>query len=91
MCRAPISLCAGEMKNRPPVVSLRQDGSKQQALAVYGECALRSQDLDDILAEACHLVGEAVETGHAKILEIRHAYQQRLVKADVGWDLCECI
>ncbi|MFC7739616.1 GAF domain-containing protein, partial [Roseomonas sp. GCM10028921] len=43
-------------------------------------------DLDKILAEACRLVGEALGTGRAKILEILHAERQLLVRAGVGWD-----
>ena len=32
---------------------------RQQLLADFGEFALRSQDLDKVLAEACRLVSEA--------------------------------
>ncbi|WP_052403026.1 PAS domain S-box protein, partial [Muricoccus aerilatus] len=59
---------------------------RQQALADFGELALRSQDLDKILTEACRLVGEALGTARAKVLEIQHAGQQLLVRAGVGWD-----
>ncbi|SHJ18115.1 PAS domain S-box-containing protein [Roseomonas rosea] len=59
---------------------------RQQVLADFGELALRSSDLDRILAEACRLVGEALGTGRAKILEIVHAERQLLVRAGVGWD-----
>jgi hypothetical protein len=56
---------------------------RQQVLADFGEFALRSQDLDKILMEACRLVGEALGTGRAKVLEILHAERQLLVRA--GW------
>ncbi|MBB5695780.1 PAS domain S-box protein [Muricoccus pecuniae] len=59
---------------------------RQQVLADFGALANRSQDLDNILAEACRLVGEALGTGRAKILEILHAERQLLVRAGVGWD-----
>lgn len=38
---------------------------RQQVLADFGELALRSQDLDSTLTEACRLVSEALETGRA--------------------------
>jgi PAS domain S-box-containing protein len=58
---------------------------RQQVLADFGELALRSHELDPLLAEACRLVGEALGTGRAKILEILHAERQILVRAGVGW------
>jgi PAS domain S-box-containing protein len=59
---------------------------RQQVLADFGEFALRSQDLNKILNEACRLVGEALGTGRAKILEIQHEGRSLLVRAGVGWD-----
>jgi GAF domain-containing protein len=59
---------------------------RQQVLADFGELALRSQDLDSTLTEACRLVGEALGTGRAKILEVLHAERQILVRVGVGWD-----
>jgi PAS domain S-box-containing protein len=59
---------------------------RQRILSDFGELALRSQDLDQVLHEACQLVSEALGTGRAKILEILHAEQQLFVRAGVGWD-----
>jgi PAS domain S-box-containing protein len=59
---------------------------QQQVLADFGEFALRSQDLDQILAEATRLVGDALETGRSKILEIQHQEKSLLVRAGVGWE-----
>lgn len=58
----------------------------QQVLADFGEFALRSEDLDDVLTEACRLVGEALGTHRAKVLEIQQDEQCLLVRAGVGWD-----
>ena len=58
---------------------------RQQVLADFGEFALESQDLDAVLHEACRLVGEALGTHRAKILEIQHAGQHLFVRAGVGW------
>ena len=56
-----------------------------QVLADFGEFTLQSENLDEILAEACRLVGDALGTGRAKILEIQHEDQSLLVRAGVGW------
>ncbi|SDB73835.1 PAS domain S-box-containing protein [Belnapia rosea] len=55
-------------------------------LAEFGEFALRSESLDEILTEACRLVSEALGTKHAKVLEIQHDGQSLLLRAGVGWD-----
>ena len=58
---------------------------RQQILGDFGEAALRSQNLDDVLGEACRLVAEALGTGRAKVLEILPAEGQLFVRAGVGW------
>ncbi|WP_207541206.1 GAF domain-containing protein [Sabulicella rubraurantiaca] len=58
---------------------------RQKVLADFGELALRSDDLDQILAEACRLVGDALGTGRAKVLEIQQDGQQIFVRAGIGW------
>ncbi|WP_052402771.1 sensor histidine kinase [Muricoccus aerilatus] len=54
-------------------------------MADFGDVALRSDDLDGVLNEACRLVGEALGTGRAKVLEIEHEEQSLWVRAGVGW------
>ena len=58
---------------------------RQQVLADFGEFAIRSQDLDEVLMEACRLVGEATGTGRAKVLEIQEGGEELLLRAGVGW------
>jgi signal transduction histidine kinase/CheY-like chemotaxis protein len=58
---------------------------QQTILARFGELALRSDDLDEILTEACRLVGEALGTDLAKIVELREDGHTLLVRAGVGW------
>lgn len=58
---------------------------RQQALADFGDLALRSEDLDEVLTEACRLVGEALGTDRAKVLEIQESGDELLVRAGVGW------
>ena len=58
---------------------------QQKILADFGDFALQSDDLDDILTEACRLVSEAMGTGRAKVLEIEEDGRKLLVRAGVGW------
>ena len=58
---------------------------QQQTLARFGELALKSDDLFEILNEACGLVGDALGTGLAKILELQEDGRTLLVRAGVGW------
>ncbi|TPG49288.1 PAS domain S-box protein [Roseomonas nepalensis] len=58
---------------------------QQTTLARFGELALRSEDLDEILTESCRLVGEALGTDLAKVLELQADGRTLLVRAGVGW------
>ena len=58
---------------------------QQRTLADFGEFALRSEDRDEVLQEACRLVADALETTRAKVLEIDAATNTALVRAGVGW------
>ena len=58
---------------------------QQDVLAKFGELALRSEDLDEILTEACRLVGEALGTDLAKVMELQEDEITLLVRAGVGW------
>ncbi|WP_424136290.1 PAS domain S-box protein [Roseomonas chloroacetimidivorans] len=63
-----------------------QTERRQRVLADFGDFALECDDLDQILTEACRLVGEVLETGRAKVLEIQHGQNCLLVRAGVGWE-----
>jgi PAS domain S-box-containing protein len=58
---------------------------QQTALARFGEVAIKSDDLDAILTEACRLVGKALGTDLAKIMELRDNGEILFVRAGVGW------
>ncbi|MEJ0093392.1 MAG: ATP-binding protein [Methylocella sp.] len=58
---------------------------QQEVLAEFGELALRSDNLDEILTEACRLVGEALDTDLAKVMEMQEDGVTLLVRAGVGW------
>ena len=66
---------------RPETSLLRQ----QEVLAQFGELALRSDDLDQILHGACQLVGEALGTDLAKVMELQEDGSTLVVRAGVGW------
>jgi len=58
---------------------------QQTTLARFGELALKSDSLDEILTEACRLVGEALGTDLAKVIELQEDGRTLLVRAGVGW------
>jgi signal transduction histidine kinase len=58
---------------------------QQDVLARFGEMAIKSDDLDHILHEACRLVGEALSTNLAKVMELQPDGTTLLVRAGVGW------
>ncbi|MBI6743485.1 sensor histidine kinase [Pseudomonas syringae] len=58
---------------------------QQRVLAAFGALALKSQDLDEILQEACRLVGQALHTDLAKVMELQEDRKTLLVRAGVGW------
>jgi PAS domain S-box-containing protein len=68
------------------VPDYEQIAKRQQVLADFGEFALESANLDEVLTEACRLVGEALGTRRAKILEIQQGGECLFVRAGVGWD-----
>jgi signal transduction histidine kinase/CheY-like chemotaxis protein len=57
----------------------------QTTLARFGELALRSDNLDEILMEACRLAGEALGTRLAKVVELQEDGKTLIVRAGVGW------
>ena len=59
---------------------------QQAVLAEFGEFALRADDLDPILNEACRLVGRALGTDLAKVMERQADGRTLLVRAGVGWE-----
>src|SRR5215204_70582 len=58
---------------------------QQRALAAFGEVALGADDLTALLTEACRLVGQALNTDLAKVVELTADGQTMLVRAGVGW------
>ncbi len=62
------------------------DRRKQEiGLARFGELALKSDDLDEILNEACRLAREVLATDLAKVVELQEDGKNLIVRAGVGW------
>ncbi len=66
-------------------ISPRSPLQLQVVLAKFGELALRSHSLDEVLTEACHLVREGLGTDLAKVMELADDGQTLSVRAGVGW------
>lgn len=74
------------MTLKTPKTNIHQDLLRQQTtLARFGELALRSNNLDQILTEACRLAGEALGTDLAKVVQLQDDGETLLVRAGVGW------
>lgn len=58
---------------------------RQNALANFGEFALRSNDVQAILTEGCRLISGTLGADLAKIMEIEPDQNTALVRAGVGW------
>jgi two-component sensor histidine kinase len=58
---------------------------QQRVLAAFGDFALKSEVLDDILDTACTLVGGALDTELAKVMELLPDGKTFKVRAGVGW------
>ena len=67
-------------------VPMHDELLKQQTVfARFGELALKSDDLDQILMEACRLAGEALGTDLAKVVQLQDDGETMIVRAGVGW------
>jgi signal transduction histidine kinase len=55
-------------------------------MAEFGSAALRTDDLDALLQEACARVAETIEVKRTKVLEYRPETDDLLVRAGVGWN-----
>jgi two-component sensor histidine kinase len=58
---------------------------QRTAFAQFGELALKSNDLDEILTEACRLVSGALGTELAKVMACQDEGTELIVRAGTGW------
>jgi two-component sensor histidine kinase len=66
-------------------LTFEQFMERQRVLADFGDLAIASDDLQEILTEACKLILRALEADFAKVLEIQKGGESLLVRAGVGW------
>src|SRR3954451_20102106 len=59
---------------------------QRAALSGFGELSLKSDNLDEILTQACCLVSDALGTELAKVLACHENGTELLVRAGVGWN-----
>lgn len=60
--------------------------AQREAIVSFGRLALQSEDLDEVLQEACRLTAEALGTELSKVMELQEDGRSLLVVAGVGWD-----
>jgi two-component sensor histidine kinase len=58
---------------------------QQRVLAEFGELALRTEALEDILNKGCELVGRALDTALAKLMELHPDGRTFKARAGFGW------
>lgn len=58
---------------------------QQRVLAEFGDFALKTEAIDDILNRACELVGRALETDLSKLMELLPDGRTFKVRAGLGW------
>jgi two-component sensor histidine kinase len=58
---------------------------QQRVLAEFGELALKTEALDDILNKGCELVGRALDTSLAKVMELLPDGKTFKARAGYGW------
>jgi two-component sensor histidine kinase len=59
---------------------------QQRVLAEFGELALKTEALDGILNKGCELVGRALNTALAKVMELLPDGKTFKVRAGYGWE-----
>jgi two-component sensor histidine kinase len=59
---------------------------QQRVLAEFGELALKTEALDDILNKGCELVGRALNTALAKVMELLPDSKTFKARAGYGWE-----
>lgn len=59
--------------------------AQQELVAAFGLFALRTPDLDQVLTQACEVAAHGLGAPFAKVLELRPASGDLLVRSGVGW------
>ena len=72
------------MSEAKAAASAKRKLKREIGFAQFGELSLKSEDLDQILTEACRLAGEVLGTDLAKVVQLQDDGQTMIVRAGVG-------
>lgn len=64
---------------------LERRARQQQGVAELGQLALETDDLDDLMHDACRLVSETLDNDYCKVLDLDTNEQELLLRQGVGW------
>ena len=65
---------------------IRDNARQQSVIAAFGQRALASTGLDEVLERAALAVGEGLDVGFCKILQLTPDGQALVAKAGLGWE-----
>ena len=66
--------------------AVRTHALQQEAIAVYGQFALESHDIDALVANAAAMVTSGLDIDHSSAFRFIHGQQELMLVAGVGWN-----
>ncbi len=96
-CQLSVAVTAGSESGRSTLIGtarpvdtaeaeLRRRASQQAAVATFGQLAIDSQNIDELMTEATRLVCQTLDTTHCKVLDLDSERGTLLLRQGVGWD-----
>ncbi|MDQ6916992.1 MAG: EAL domain-containing protein [Pseudomonadota bacterium] len=64
---------------------IRTQALQQEAIAVYGQFALESRDIDSLVSNAAAMVTSGLDIDHSGVFRFLHGHQDLKLIAGVGW------
>ncbi len=65
--------------------AIRTHALQQEAIAVYGQFALESRDIDSLVSNAAAMVTSGLDIDHSGVFRFIHGHQDMTLIAGVGW------
>ena len=65
--------------------AVRTHALQQEAIAVYGQFALESHDIDALISNAAAMVTSGLDIDHSAVFRFIHGQQDLMLVAGVGW------
>jgi diguanylate cyclase (GGDEF)-like protein/PAS domain S-box-containing protein len=66
--------------------AVRTHALQQEAIAVYGQFALESHDIDGLVSNAAAMVTSGLDIDHSSVFRLIHGQQDLALVAGVGWN-----